>query len=181
MKKFLSILLAVMMILSTVSFAAPSLAGSADVAVEETPVVEVPAAEADEAVLAAEVNKASYGTLIYKVDFENDNFDVDGFSTAYKQLKDGTTASYINPAFDTSNVTCYTNAAFLNDIAYNRMTSFVICNNLSFLGCKFLTCVNQSICFRKRCFYQVIHFNFFGALATCCKCGKINYRIDRGA
>ena len=109
MKKFLSILLAVMMVLSTVSFAAPSLAGSADTAVE-VPAVEVPAEE-PAAELAAEVNKASYGTLIYKVDFENDNFDVDGFSTAYKQLKDGTTASYINPAFDTSNVTTYTNAA----------------------------------------------------------------------
>ena len=34
MKKFLSILLAVMMVLSTVSFAAPSLAGNADTAVE---------------------------------------------------------------------------------------------------------------------------------------------------
>ena len=111
MKKFLSIMLAVMMVLSTVSFAAPSAVGTMDAATE-APVVVVPEVPAEEtADLAAEVNKASYGTLIYKVDFENDNFDVAGFSTAYKQLKDGTTASYINSAFDTSNVTCYTNAA----------------------------------------------------------------------
>lgn len=44
MKKFLSVLLAVMMVLSTVSFAAPSLAGVADTAVE-APAFEAPAAD----------------------------------------------------------------------------------------------------------------------------------------
>lgn len=107
MKKFLSILLAVMMVLSTASFAAPSAFTAIDSAKVEADVV----AEEVVADLAAEVNKASYGTLIYKVDFENDNFDVNHFSTAYSQLKNGTTASYINSAFDTSNVTTYTNAA----------------------------------------------------------------------
>ena len=107
MKKFLSILLAVMMVLSTASFAAPSAFTAIDSAKVEADVV----AEEVVADLAAEVNKASFGTLIYKVDFENDNFDVNHFSTAYSQLKNGTTASYINSAFDTSNVTTYTNAA----------------------------------------------------------------------
>ncbi len=105
MKKFLSVLLAVMMILSTVSFAAPTAMGA--LATVET----APEAEEVAELSAVITDKSAYGTLIYKVDFENDNFDVAGFSTAYKQLKDGTTASYINPAFDTSNATCYTNAA----------------------------------------------------------------------
>ena len=71
MKKFLSILLAVMMILSTVSFAAPSLAGSADVAVE-APIAEAPVMEEPVAELAAVAgDESTYGKLIFKVDFEN--------------------------------------------------------------------------------------------------------------
>ncbi len=53
MKKFLSILLAVMMVLSTVSFAAPSLAGTADTAVE-LPVVEEVVENTEDAELMVE-------------------------------------------------------------------------------------------------------------------------------
>ena len=116
MKKFLSILLAVMMVLSTVSFAAPSAVGTMDTT--EVPVVEVPevveeTAELDENAELAGYgwDKSGYGKLVYKVDFENDNFDVAGFTTAYYQIKNGTTASYVNPAFDCGNLTTYTNAA----------------------------------------------------------------------
>lgn len=68
MKKFLSILLAVMMVLSTVSFAAPSLAGTADTAVE-VPVVEVPADDAAE--LAADSIVDEFGTLLAEVNFNS--------------------------------------------------------------------------------------------------------------
>jgi len=68
MKKFLSILLAVMMVLSTVSFAAPSLAGTADTAVE-VPVVEVPADDAAE--LAADSTVDEFGTLLAEVNFNS--------------------------------------------------------------------------------------------------------------
>ena len=74
MKKFLSILLAVMMVLSTVSFAAPSLAGTADTAAE-VPVAEVPAEESAD--LAAEVTD-EFGTLIAEINFNETtlgNFD----------------------------------------------------------------------------------------------------------
>jgi len=73
MKKFLSILLAVMMVLSTVSFAAPSLAGSSETAVE-TPVVEyVPEAVEDVAVLAAELgDRSAYGKTVFLIDFEKE-------------------------------------------------------------------------------------------------------------
>lgn len=73
MKKFLSILLAVMMVLSTVSFAAPSLAGTADTAVE-APVAEVPVFEEETADLAATAgDESTYGKLIFNIDFENFN------------------------------------------------------------------------------------------------------------
>lgn len=68
MKKFLSILLAVMMVLSTVSFAAPSLAGTADSAVE-TPVVEV--APTDEAAELAASTVDEFGTLLAEIDFNS--------------------------------------------------------------------------------------------------------------
>ncbi len=68
MKKFLSILLAVMMVLSTVSFAAPSLAGTADTAVE-VPVVEVPADDAAE--LAADSIVDEFGTLLAEINFNS--------------------------------------------------------------------------------------------------------------
>ena len=108
MKKFLSIMLAVMMVLSTVSFAAPSAFVAMDTA-NAAPVVEVPAEEAELAALVTD--KSAYGTLIYKVDFEQDDFAIDGFQQAYAQLKSNNIASYKNPAFDLSNVTTYTNAA----------------------------------------------------------------------
>ncbi len=113
MKKFLSILLAVMMVLSTVSFAAPSLAGTADTAVEAPEVVAPAVDEAEDvAELAATAgDKSSYGTLVYSVDFERSDFDVSAFSTAYAQVDDNPITAYLNPDFDTSNLTVYTNAA----------------------------------------------------------------------
>ena len=60
MKKFLSVLLEVLMVLSTVSFAAPSLADVADTAVE-APVSEVPAEEAAEEAELMVMHEANYG------------------------------------------------------------------------------------------------------------------------
>ena len=108
MKKFLSILLAVMMVLSTVSFAAPSAFVAMDTA-NAAPVVEVPAEEAELA--GTNWDKSGYGKLVYKVDFEQDDFDVDAFGTAYAQVSSHSIASYINPAFDCGNLTTYTNTA----------------------------------------------------------------------
>ncbi len=69
MKKFLSILLAVMMVLSTVSFAAPSLAGTVDSAVE-MPVLEEVAPEEAAADLAADTVD-EFGTLLAEVNFNS--------------------------------------------------------------------------------------------------------------
>ena len=68
MKKFLSILLAVMMVLSTVSFAAPSLAGTADTAVE-VPVVEAPANDAADLAAGSVIDE--FGTLLAEVNFNS--------------------------------------------------------------------------------------------------------------
>ena len=107
MRKFLSVLLAVMMVVSTVSFAAPQAVYTADDAtnavVEETTEVTTEASE-----LAAE---SDYGTLVYSVDFERDDFDVAAFTTAYAQVKSSKTTAYQNPDFSFGNMTCYTNAA----------------------------------------------------------------------
>ena len=93
MKKFLSILLAVMMVLSTVSFAAPSLAGSADSAVEVT-VDELYAPE-EEATLAADLSEDSstYGEMIFELNFNN----LTSLDSQKINLKD---AGWINPEFD---------------------------------------------------------------------------------
>lgn len=109
MKKFLSILLAVMMVLSTVSFAAPSLAGSVDTAAEVPAVDYVPEEVYEEtAELAATAgDKSSYGTLVYSIDFERDDFDVSAFSTAYAKLEGNATAAYLNPDFAFGNVTAF--------------------------------------------------------------------------
>ena len=66
MKKYLSFLLALLMVLSTVSFAAPTMVGVAG-NVSEEPVI-IPEATEPEAELSAEEN---LGQLIAKVDFEN--------------------------------------------------------------------------------------------------------------
>lgn len=66
MKKYLSLLLAIMMVLSTVSFAAPAMTGVVNSASEETETV--PEAIETEAELSAQEN---LGQLIAKVDFEN--------------------------------------------------------------------------------------------------------------
>ena len=79
MKKFLSILLAVMMVLSTVSFAAPSLAGTA-VTADEAPVVEVPAEESAE--LAADSIVDEFGTLLAEVNFNSADLGAIDFGTS---------------------------------------------------------------------------------------------------
>lgn len=96
MKKFLSILLAVMMVLSTVSFAAPSLAGSADTAVE-VPAVEVPAEEPAAELAAVAGDESTYGKLIINVDFEN--FEVGSTMTDYQYLDTILEADDYDPAF----------------------------------------------------------------------------------
>ena len=68
MRKFLSVLLAVMMVLSTVSFAAPSAFKPID-AVVETPVAEVPADDAELAI--GYTDNAPYGDLVFELDFDN--------------------------------------------------------------------------------------------------------------
>jgi len=108
MRKFLSVLLAVMMVVSTVSFAAPSVVNvteSATNAVAENATV----VTTDET--AGFYAESDYGTLVYSVDFERSDFDVTKFSEAYASLKNNPTAAYLNPDFNFSNVTTYTNAA----------------------------------------------------------------------
>ena len=75
MKRLFSALLAVLMVLTSVSFAAPTAVPSIETAEEVAEAVEVPAAEtqeeqaetAEEAVLFAD---GDYGTLIASIDFE---------------------------------------------------------------------------------------------------------------
>jgi len=67
MKKFLSILLAVMMVLSTVSFAAPSAVGTMDYATEAPVVPEV-----EDADLAAIItDNTDHGELVFELNFDN--------------------------------------------------------------------------------------------------------------
>ena len=70
MKILLSMILAMLMVLSTVSFAAPAMVGSVAEVTEDVTVVDAPAqAEVvEEAELAAE---SDYGTLVYTLDFED--------------------------------------------------------------------------------------------------------------
>ena len=70
MKKLLSVLLAVMMVLSTVSFAAPSAMGTFVTVEQEIPAaVETPEAEAE---LAAGItDNTPHGELIYELDFDD--------------------------------------------------------------------------------------------------------------
>jgi len=88
MKKFLSVLLAVVMVLSTVSYAAPSLAGNQDSG-NEAPVLEVPALEEvnEEATLAA-VDSTEYGELVVRFTFDSLTANTD--YTAAIQSVDGT-------------------------------------------------------------------------------------------
>ena len=82
MKKYLSLLLAIMMVLSTVSFAAPAMTGVVNSASEETETV--PEAIETEAELSAQEN---LGQLIAKVDFENlDAGKVIGNGTMIKHI-----------------------------------------------------------------------------------------------
>ena len=67
MRKFLSVFLAVMMVVSTVSFAAPSTVTVADSATNA--VVETTEETTEVAELAAD---SEYGTLVFNIDFEKD-------------------------------------------------------------------------------------------------------------
>ena len=93
MKKFLSVLLAVMMVLSTVSFAAPASVGTYDMGVE-APVEFVPEA-APEAELAEDYSGA-YGELVFKVDFEKAEVGEIDLSAGVNITDLGAT---INPAY----------------------------------------------------------------------------------
>ena len=85
MRKFLSILLAVMMVLSTVSFAAPSAIGSVQTADEYVAVENTPAEEAElEAELAAAADTSAYGKVIYDINFDNSAV---GTSLSYAGIK----------------------------------------------------------------------------------------------
>lgn len=70
MKKLLSVVLAMLMVMSTVSFAAPSMADTFG-ATEEVVSENVPAVEADIQDEAALAEESEYGTLIYDVDFDS--------------------------------------------------------------------------------------------------------------
>ncbi|MBO4950326.1 MAG: hypothetical protein J6E38_04835 [Clostridia bacterium] len=110
MRKFLSVLLALMMVVSTVSFAAPAVVTVADSATDANVVYETTevTTENETAELSAE---SDYGTLVYSVDFERSDFNVAKFSEAYAMLASNPIAAYLNPDFNFSNVTTYTNAA----------------------------------------------------------------------
>ena len=109
MRKFLSVLLAVMMVVSTVSFALPSAVTTADSA---TNAVAENATDMTTKEETAELSAESdYGTLVYSVDFERSDFNVAKFSEAYAFLASNPIAAYLNPDFNYSNVTTYTNAA----------------------------------------------------------------------
>ena len=89
MKRFLSVLLAVVMVFSTVSFAAPSLAGVQNTASEE-PFFEEPVDyenDGEEATLAA-VDSTEYGELVVRFTF--DSLTVDTDYTAAVQSVDAT-------------------------------------------------------------------------------------------
>ncbi len=70
MKKLLSVVLAMLMVMSTVSFAAPSMADTFG-ATEEVVSENVPAVEADVQDEAALAEESEYGTLVYTLDFED--------------------------------------------------------------------------------------------------------------
>lgn len=70
MRKFLSVLLAVMMVVSTVSFAVPSAVTVADYATNA--VVEYTTEEATTEEMAALSAESDYGTLVFNIDFEKD-------------------------------------------------------------------------------------------------------------
>jgi len=71
MRKFLSVLLAVMMVLSTVSFAAPSIAGSTETAVE-LPLDSLYEEAVEDADLSAIItDNTDHGELVFELNFDN--------------------------------------------------------------------------------------------------------------
>ena len=100
MRKFLSILLAVMMVLSTVSFAAPALAGTADTAVE-LPLDSLYEVEEDVDLAAIITDNTDHGELVFELNFDN--------------LANGTAIAN-NAKLNTLGATLSTNIAKANDL-----------------------------------------------------------------
>ena len=78
MKKFLSILLAVMMVLSTVSLAAPSLADVNDTVVEAAVDSLFEADEAADLAATTTIEEDTYGVLLWNLDFEDTTYPASG-------------------------------------------------------------------------------------------------------
>ena len=91
MKKFLSVLLAVMMVLSCISYAVPSVVGNYDAVAEPEVVDTFVAAPEDTAVLAADDTwyDIEKGTLLFNMDFETDNSGSAVSASAYDAISLG--------------------------------------------------------------------------------------------
>ena len=85
MKKTLAILLAVLMIMSTVSFAAPSMAGTVSTSSEVAETVEVveEAAESASVLAEDEWKHDIYGDLLYVIDFETGHNFLNGAKVSF--------------------------------------------------------------------------------------------------
>ena len=96
MKRTLATVLALLMILSTASFAAPTLTGTVTTASEAAP--EKVQADIPEASLSAEKEtyNDTYGTLVYEIDFETDTDFPTTNNAAHKLTQQG----FANPIFE---------------------------------------------------------------------------------
>lgn len=114
MKKFLSILLAVMMVLSTVSFAAPSA-----VVVDDSAFV-----PEDDAILTSEEDStatlaedaSTYGTLLFDLDFESDSYPASGVVSKIGPVKAYTTKTLNIPSAFGDNPSEWLRVDTVNDI-----------------------------------------------------------------
>lgn len=109
MRKFLSVLLAVMMVVSTVSFAVPSavtVADSATNAVVESTTQETTTVEAATLASDEHIVHSDYGVLVYEVNFDQAGFDLTAFTSggAGSRIDQKNIASYKNPDFSFYNV-----------------------------------------------------------------------------
>ncbi len=107
MRKFLSVLLALMMVVSTVSFAAPAVVTVADSATDAVAENATDVTTEETAELAEVHNE--YGQLVYEIDFDQADFALDAFQQNGAKLSNNI-ASYMDSAFDFSNVKTYSNA-----------------------------------------------------------------------
>ena len=90
MKRILSIILALTMILSTVAFAAPAMVSTVETSAEVTDVPEATKAEVQEETVAdANIYDDTYGLLVAKMDFESSGVVLD------EKMKSGTNLSSI--------------------------------------------------------------------------------------